>query len=151
MLYLDAVQDIIQTAGFAPRFGQWDFGDGVLRAGVFTTDPAPEEAPNPVCILSFSGGTPNPGLSTRIRLAQTMNVLVVLWGNKTESNIGLRTLAHQVFDLFFTQATSILVDSDWRTEEHTITTPSELTDGDGFPGYSMVLTITASKERRLGQ
>lgn len=148
MPLLRAIQAKIQDAPFRLRFGQWDFGDGVERAGVFLIDPAPETAPNPVCVVTQQGG-PNveTSFSCRDIAAVECSVNIRIWGDKERTDVGLRDLAWSIHELFFGRPPSCLTVDGWTTCNVTISPPQRLTDNEGFPGYAMNMTVVLSKER----
>ncbi len=145
-----AVKNLIQNAPFRIRFGQWDFGNGEEQAGVFTIDPAPAKAPNPVCVVTQQGG-PHIESSFSCRKLASLEALINIriWGDKERTDAALRELAWSVHGLFFVRGPSILAVTGWVVRQQTISAPSKLADSEGFPGYSLNLAVTVTKERGL--
>jgi hypothetical protein len=125
----------------APALGPWDFGDGQKRPGVFTTDPAPEAAPNPVVVVTLDAISEWVKARKKAHLVHHVNLR--LWGDRQESEKGLRVLAWRLYRLLVTSRLELDPDEGYEHKLTRITAgPERIKDEDGFPGYNFQLEIS---------
>lgn len=131
-----ALEELISTDPYvAAHAGRWDFGGGVARPAVFTTEPAPAACPNPVVIIIQTGGS---SYDTRGRLADTIVHTIKVWGDKSESDDALRALANRIRSIIHRCSLTV----EGATRHYAISTPpGRVVDVDEFPGY--IITITS--------
>ena len=129
-----AIQKAISSnSTIAASLAKWDFGTGSVEPAVFTTEPAPEACHNPIIVVVQTGGYNE---DARGRRKEFIDHVIKVWGDRTGSDLALRTLARQVKNLL--HRASLTVEG---AKKHfsIASVPSRLTDPDGYPGYTITV------------
>ncbi len=146
-MIVKAIQDLIkEDPKCSTPLGRWDFGDGNLQPAVFTQDPAPEECPNPVVVITQSA-TRNWGRS-RATHGGAFNINVRLWGDKSESDKPLRKLAMDLWVLL-DNCQLVFRNSTFTFKGAIANPPVAIRDGEGFPGYSIDVEVKTNERKKV--
>lgn len=135
-MFVSAVKSKLAEQPFiTSRLGRYVFGDDGEGPCIFTRDPAPVDAPNPVIVLRQDGGVSD---NVRDFRGSEIEVAVTLWGDKSGSERGLRRLAIDIWRTL-DRGTFAIEDYDFCGAQ--ATPPRGLTDDEGFPGFTFTVTI----------
>jgi len=148
---IEALHSLIVAQPWMPRLSKYDFGNGEEEPAVFTVDPPPPDAQEPLIIISQSGGDEEDSVSTRSDISAVYQYTMRVYDKKSESEKGLRAIVNRLYHLFFNgdgRKPSSYSGVDGKVvEKVTVSVPSSAPDNEGFPGYIMTVTITATSER----
>lgn len=136
-MLLDGMKTLVRSIGpVAVRLGVYNFGAG-NEPGVFTTVPAPVDAPAPLITIAVDRAEP---FATRGNRGQVWNFTVTLWGDRLMTEKALEKIA---MDLWSGLDRAQLTVSGYGGVLLNATGPVKLNaDPDGFPGYVVTAEAT---------
>ena len=108
---------------------------------IFDFTPAPPNCPQPLITVEEDGG---PWTGTRDTHGMRMRATINIWGNKTYSRALLRdiaTLTWETIDRQHLTLTGLYCERGCWAH-----TPREMTDRDGFPGYTIPVDVLVHKD-----
>jgi hypothetical protein len=147
---IEAIYSLIVSQPWMPRLAKYDFGDGELRPAVFTNDPPPADAEEPLIVIGQAGGNEEGEIATRGSLSASHQYVLRVYDKKSDSDKGLRAITNRLYELFFNgdgrKPSSYVVEGKV-VEKIMVNVPTAVPDNEGFPGYIMTVTITATSER----
>lgn len=146
-MILAQIRNLLMEQPFAAELGTYDFGDGTQRPSVHVTDPLPDNAGSPMISVLQEGGSEESVFDSRAEIGIQLNVEIKVWGDQEDSEKRLRSIAHDVHELFFNGSGKRFQAQDWFVCHVTASPPKKLTDQDEFPGFAIALSMHAIKER----
>lgn len=126
---VSAINALLSTdALLISRLATYDFGDGPSPA-IFTVDPAPDNSPVPLLVISQELGAPGSG--NRKERAVNVGGTVTVWGENTPSGIALEAIGWDIW--------RILDEAEITTEQFgeillSAGAPQSTIDPDDYPG-----------------
>jgi len=127
---------IFADAGIVAQLATYEFTTGTPIAAIFTIDPIPEDADLPAILIRETGGITGGGSRGQAGVNPTADVII--WFDKDQDEVAMRTLAWDVFELI-NRSELVLTGSfdDCGTDAFP---PQRITDNDGFKGYLVLST-----------
>ena len=112
------------------------------QAAIFTVEPAPEDSPQPLVVIVQTGGILGTGRD-RGHKGGELAIDVKLWGNKGDSEKGIRNLADT---LWLTLDRADLAITGFEFVYCLAEPPQRLLDPNGFPGFLIPCRVMVRKE-----
>ena len=113
----------------------WQFETGVDAPAIFTDELAPDACGAPLITLASQSGEED---SVRGLLGGRQNIMLRIWGDKSRSSKELDKLGWAVYEYLRGRRLEF---GDYETNPIRLGSPSDLLDGDGYPGRLMLLEI----------
>jgi len=142
MPFCTAIKTVLQAdSEVVDDLATWDFGDG-MEPSIHLMEPAPIEAPNPVCTIVTSGsGSEDASGGTRSVQAFDVPVTITIWEDKNRSDKRIRRLAWRIFEVLRTVPVQV---EGWTVRNQRIATPQRTKDKEGYSGYVITASVEAT-------
>lgn len=145
-MILQVVNKIKNDAALSSYLAKWNFGNGD-EPSVHTKNPAPAEAPNPLCVVTTEGGEERSDVKTRNQKGWDHNFEINVWDDKNLSPARGRKIAERIFEIFSDQDESLPDNGNHKFLSMQISLPQQVIDREGYPGFVLSLRVTTYVER----
>lgn len=126
----------------------WQFSAGVNAPSIHMMDPPPPKVKTPYIIITEEGGGERADMSSRKEKAESGDVSIRVIGHNMESDKVIAQIAQHIYSLFeWRLSAKDFTVSGWSVVKTDCSIPQYIGNTFGYSEYSVLITITAYKQK----